>query len=189
MNRHQRLGARARTRNAFSLVELVIVVTIIGMLASIAVPRMANASSGAKEAALQATLANVRKAIDVYYAEHGKYPGYSPGTSAPHNAKFVEQLLMYSDDTGDTSETFSATYKYGPYLRAPFPTSPINHLATVHVKATPGDANPANGSVGWIAVLSHGYFGIHATDAELDDIGVEDAAMKATLKGGVNPAS
>lgn len=189
MIRHQRPVRRARTRHAFSLVELVIVVTIIGMLASIAVPRMANASSGAKEAALQATLANVRKAIDVYYAEHGQYPGYNYTTGLPDNDAFVDQLLMYSDDAGKTNATYSTTYKYGPYLRAPFPTNPINHLATVHVKASPGNADPVDGSVGWIAVLSHGYFGIHATDAELDDIGVEDAEMKATLKGDVNPAS
>ena len=57
------------------------------------------------------------------------------------------------------------------------------------VLATPSGANPADGSVGWIAVLSHGYFGIHATDAELDDIGVKDAVTKSALKGGVNPAS
>jgi prepilin-type N-terminal cleavage/methylation domain-containing protein len=189
MIRNQRPVKRARTRHAFSLVELVIVVTIIGMLASIAVPRVVNASSGANEAALQATLANVRKSIDVYYAEHGKYPGYNHTTGLPDNDAFVDQLLMYSDDAGKTNATYSTTYKYGPYLRAPFPTNSINNLATVHVKATPGDANPADGSVGWIAVLSHGYFGIHATDAELDDIGVKDAVTKSALKGGVNPAS
>ena len=189
MIRHQRPVRRARTRRAFSLVELVIVVTIIGMLASIAVPRMVNAAAGTDEAALQMTLANVRKTIDVYYAEHGQYPGYSPGTDAPHNAKFVEQLLMYSDGQGDTNETFAGAYKYGPYLRAPFPTNPINELNNVFVKATPGDADPSCDAFGWIAVLSHGYFGICASDAELDDIGIEDAVMKSTLKGGVNLAN
>ena len=184
MIRRQRPIPPARRRSAFSLVELVIVITIIGVLASIAIPRVTNASAGVNEAALQATLANVRKTIDIYFAEHGKYPGYAPGTNTTDNTKFVEQLLMYSDTHGAPNGTYSTTYKYGPYLRAPFPTNPINELNNVFVKATPGDADPSCDSFGWIAVLSHGYFGICASDAELDEIGVETTTMKSILKGG-----
>ena len=168
----------------FSIIELLIVVTIIGVLASIAVPRMVNASAGADEAALQATLANVRKTIDIYFAEHGKYPGYTPGTNTTDNAKFVEQLLMYSDEQGNTNGTSAGGHKYGPYLRAPFPTNPINKLKNVFVKATPGDADPSCDAFGWVAVLSHGYFGICASDAELEDIGVETDIVKSIVKGG-----
>ena len=53
------------------------------------------------------------------------------------------------------------------------PTNPTNGLATVKVKADPAEADPADGSVGWVAVLSHGYFGISASDADLDVIGVD----------------
>ena len=184
MAHHQRPVRAAPRRQAFSLVELVVVVTIIGILASIAVPRMTNASAGVNEAALKATLTNVRKTIDVYYAEHGKYPGYVPGTNTTDNAKFVEQLLMYSNEQGDTNGTSAGGYKYGPYLRAPFPTNPANELNNVFVKATPADADPSCDAFGWIAVLSHGYFGICASDTELDDIGVETATVKSILKGG-----
>lgn len=156
----------------FSLVELVIVVTIIGIVASIAVPRMSQGSRNASAAALAATLESVRTAIDMYYAEHGPYPGYVPGTGSPDGTKFVEQLLMYSDAQGNTNATYGGKFVYGPYLRAPFPINPVNNLAKVHVKAKPGDADPVAGSVGWIAVLSHGYFGISATDPELDQVGV-----------------
>ena len=186
MIRRQRSIPPARRRGAFSLIELVIVVTIIGVVASIAVPRISSASSGVNEAALQATLANVRKTIDIYFAEHGKYPGYAPGTNTTDNTKFVEQLLMYSDTHGAPNGTYSATYKYGPYLRAPFPTNPINELNNVFVKAAPSDADPSCDAFGWIAVLSHGYFGICASDAELDDIGIDDQATKIIVKGGVN---
>ena len=176
-------------RPAFSLVELVIVVTIIGVLASIAVPRMTGASAGAKANALQATLAGVRKAIDIYYAEHGKYPGYDSATGLPNNGAFVNQLLMYTDAAGKTNATYTATYKYGPYLRSPFPRNPVNKLDTVFVKALPGDADPAVGAFGWVAVLSHGYFGISATDGELEDIGVEGPEEKTAVKGGATMAS
>ena len=172
-----------KVRRGFSLVELVIVVTIIGILASIAVPRMTTASSNAKANALQATLANVRKAIDVYYAEHGKYPGYTAGTNTPNDTAFVDQLLLYSDAVGNTNDAPTAVFKYGPYLRSPFPRNPHNELDTVYVKATPSDADPADGASGWVAVLSHGYFGVNMSDADLDEIGVTDPVEKDRVKG------
>lgn len=172
-----------RAPSAFSLVELVMVVTIIGILAAIAVPRMSTVTARASAHALHATLTNVRKAIDCYYAEHGKYPGYIPGTDTPDGDYFADQLLMYTNARGDTNATYGNPYLYGPYLRAPFPTNPTNNLDTVHVKATPVDADPAEGSVGWVAVLSHGYFGISATDSDLDDVGVEDPKLKDGLRG------
>lgn len=158
------------------------VVTIIGIIAAIAVPRMSEVTVRATANALQATLTNVRKAIDCYYAEHGKYPGYVPGTTTPDGDDFVKQLTMYTDLAGESNATYGGSYIYGPYLRAPFPMNPTNHLATVAVKATPADADPAEGSVGWVAVLSHGYFGISATDSALDDIGVFKPLLKDTLR-------
>lgn len=169
---------RANGRRGFSLVELVVVVTIIGILASIAVPRMSTAAANAEKNALLATLANVRKAIDVYYAEHGKYPGYNSASGLKDNAAFVDQLLMYTDRDGKTNSAPSSTYEFGPYLRSPFPTNPRNELDTVYVKAVPTDPDPAEGTYGWVAVLSHGYFGISLTDAELDDIGITDLRLK-----------
>ena len=172
-----------RRRGGFSLVELVIVVTIIGILASIAVPRMSSVANRATENALQATLTNVRKAIDLYFAEHDSYPGYDPGTTTPNDDEFVNQLLMYSNALGETQATYGYPFIFGPYIRSPFPKNPFNGLAKVHVKATPADADPADGSVGWVAVLSHGFFGISATDSELDQIGIKDADRKSDVRG------
>lgn len=174
---------RTFTRPAFSLVELIIVVTIIGLIASIAVPRLSSAASSSRAHALEATLTNVRKAIDAYYAEHSRYPGYDPATGTPSHARFVDQLLLYTDERGNTNATLTPPYFFGPYLRAPFPRNPHNKLATVHVKATPTDANPAPGSVGWVAVLSHGYFGIEATEQELIDLGITDPDIQIRIRG------
>lgn len=167
---HRRAGS---ARSAFSLVELVMVVTIIGMISAIAVPRVSAAAQSAAAHSLRLSMTNVRKAIDSYYAEHSLYPGADPATKAPDDADFVDQLLMYSDEDGNTQDTYGYPFVYGPYLRAPFPKNPINKLSTVHVKASPADANPAAGSVGWIAVLSHGYFMIDASDVELEKVGVK----------------
>jgi prepilin-type N-terminal cleavage/methylation domain-containing protein len=179
---------RSHYHHAFSLVELVMVVTILGIIAAIAVPRMTTAATNASSNALQATLANVRKVIDVYYAEHGRYPGYDPATGLPNNDAFVDQLLLYTDSDGKTNATYAQPFIYGPYLRSPFPSNPINNLSTVTVKATPSSPDPAAGSCGWVAVLSHGYFGINATNAELDTAGVLTAELKDIARGGAMAA-
>lgn len=168
----------APRRRAFSLVELVMVVTILGIVAAIAVPRMTEASTRASANALQATLTNVRKAIDCYYAEHGKYPGYVPGTDTPDGARFHQQLLQYTQADGEANTTYGHPYVYGPYLRSPFPKNPTNNLDTVYMKANPGDADPADGSVGWVAVLSTGDFQISATDTSLDRFNLTKLDLK-----------
>jgi general secretion pathway protein G len=161
--------SNART-SAFSLVELLIIVIIIGIIAAIAVPRLSSGSERARANTLRMNVTNVRHAIDRYYAEHDRFPGYDPDTGLPKSDMFPKQLLQYSDRRGNVSETKSSVYRFGPYLRPPFPKNPTNNLDTVHVKANPADANPADGSVGWIAVLSTGDFGISAADADIDRV-------------------
>lgn len=173
------LGNRS---SGFSLVELVIVVVIIGIIAAIAVPRISRGAAAASANSLEATLTNVRKAIDIYFAEHGAYPGYIPGTNTPDGDRFKAQLTMYSDADGNTNATKSTVYKFGPYLRAPFPVNKSNNLDTVHVKANAADGNPSEGTVGWVAVLSNGDFGISATSDDLEDLGILDPAKKLGLQ-------
>jgi type II secretory pathway pseudopilin PulG len=158
------------------------VVTIIGIIAAIAVPRVTSASNNAARNALDATLANVRKTIDTYYAEHDRFPGYDPANGSPNDDQFVKQLIMYSDAQGRTNAMPSAPYIFGPYLRAPFPVNPANKLRTVRVKADPTSPDPADGSVGWVAVLSTGDFGVSATDGQLDRIGVIEASKKLDVR-------
>ena len=178
---HRPRPLRSRPR-AFTLVELVIVVTIIGIIAAIAVPRVSSSSTHATANAIQATLMNVRTAIDCYYAEHNKYPGSNPANGAPDGVNFVKQLTMYSDAKGNPNATRSSTFKYGPYLRSPFPVNPADNLATVAVKKDRTDPDPAQGSVGWVAVLSTGDFGVSATDPQLEKIGVVEPVGKISVR-------
>jgi general secretion pathway protein G len=62
------------SRNGFTLIELMIVVSIIGILVSIAIPNYQHSVIRAREASLSDTLYNFRKSIDEYYADQGKYP-------------------------------------------------------------------------------------------------------------------
>lgn len=63
-----------RTEAGFTLLELIIVVAIIGILATIAMPTLLHTPNKAKEAVLRTDLRTFRDVIDQYYADKGKYP-------------------------------------------------------------------------------------------------------------------
>lgn len=58
----------------FTLIEMLTVISIIGILASIAVPSFQKRIIRAKEASLQNTLFVLRDVIDQYYGDNGHYP-------------------------------------------------------------------------------------------------------------------
>ncbi len=63
-----------RTTSAFTLIELLIVVAIIGILAAIAVPNFMNAQTRAKVARAQSDMRNLKVAIDSYQIDNNQYP-------------------------------------------------------------------------------------------------------------------
>lgn len=62
------------TRRGFTLVELLVVLAIIGLLLSIAVPRYYGSLDKSKETVLKENLFQLRDAIDKYHADKGRYP-------------------------------------------------------------------------------------------------------------------
>lgn len=66
---------RRTTRRAFTLVEILIVVVILGILAAIVVPQFARAVQDSAETASFDQLAKVRRALSYYYATNSnQYP-------------------------------------------------------------------------------------------------------------------
>jgi len=63
-----------RTQSGFTLIELIIVMTIIGILATLAIPYFAAAIKHAREAVLKEDLQTMRMAIDSYTMDKQKAP-------------------------------------------------------------------------------------------------------------------
>jgi general secretion pathway protein G len=64
----------ARGQKGFTLIELMVVIAIIGILVSMAVPTYKSIVIRAKETVLRQNLATLRDVIDQFYADKGKYP-------------------------------------------------------------------------------------------------------------------
>lgn len=64
-----------KLQRAFTLIELLIVMSIVGLLLTIAVPRYFGSVDKSKEVALRENLQVLRTGIDRYYADKGVYPG------------------------------------------------------------------------------------------------------------------
>ena len=71
------LLARARNRRSdggWTLIELMVVIALIMILATMALVQYRNSVTAAKEATLKGQLFIMRESIDQYYADKGKYP-------------------------------------------------------------------------------------------------------------------
>ena len=142
---------------AFSLVELVIVLVIIGIVAAIAVPRITRGATRASAVALRSDLATLRNAIELYRAEHeGTFPAV---------ARFVDQMTKFSNLAGNA---FSANpdvangVVLGPYLKA-IPPLPVGAR-----RGATGVAAVSADGVGWIYTEATGRIRANTLVAEID---------------------
>ena len=72
---------RVNRVNAFTLVEILIVVVILGVLSAIVVPEFTDATGSAQRTATLDQLMTLREAIDLYHVRNGsQYPTIVAGT-------------------------------------------------------------------------------------------------------------
>jgi prepilin-type N-terminal cleavage/methylation domain-containing protein len=126
---------------AFTLIELLIVVAILGIMAAIVLPEFQSQTQKAKEAAAKDNLRILREAIERYAAAHNDVaPGYASDNpnSTPNIFAFNAQMVL------------NKTYLSG-YVKNPF--SGIIYIRVLTNAQTLTEATAAaipTGSFGWI---------------------------------------
>lgn len=93
MSSTQKTGAWRATRRAFTLIELLIVVTIIAILAAIAVPNFLLAQTRAKASRAVSDQRTIATALETYAVDsNGKYPAYG---NPRDGAIFVGEPIVF----------------------------------------------------------------------------------------------
>lgn len=67
-----------RNESGFTLIEVLVVVLIIGLLSAIAIPAFLNQRHAAVDASIQSNVAEIEKALELYYLENNQYPHQGP---------------------------------------------------------------------------------------------------------------
>ncbi|MFH1739228.1 MAG: prepilin-type N-terminal cleavage/methylation domain-containing protein [bacterium] len=128
-------------RRAFTLIELLIVVAIIGILAAIAVPNFMNARLRATIARVQGDIKALATAVEMYGVDHGEYPddGQVSGiswwmnnwhltTPVSYIATIPRDPFLKSSPAGDSTSGhreywFTSADGYGKFRASGRPTS------------------------------------------------------------------
>jgi general secretion pathway protein G len=112
-------------RSAFTLVEMLLVVVIIGILAAIVVPHIAGRAEQARETAARADIASFSTALGMFEVDNGFYPKGRAGL----------QALVQKPG--------GALNWHGPYLEGKT-TVPLDPWQNPYVYECPGKHNPSS---------------------------------------------
>ncbi len=115
---HTRL---TRRQNAFTLVEMLLVLVILAVLAAIVIPKFSGRTQQAKEAAAKTQIKSIELALDSYEVDTGSYPQGTAGLNA-----------LVDEPNGVQN------WK-GPYLKQGIPNDP---WGAPYVYVCPGRNNP-----------------------------------------------
>jgi len=163
------------SQRAFSLVELVIVIVIIGIVAAIAMPRFSSASRRATARSVAKTLKVLNDAAEHYKAEHGCYPGTN-NCSNPLVPPFLvsRQFLKKTNRKGGSGE---GDLNFGPYILPDgyddgeplFPRNPYMDQSDPkegrYIRAyRSGDLLTPGSNMGWLLDVDEGSFNIRLCD-------------------------
>ena len=109
----RRIGPQAG-EEGFTLVELLVVLAIIALIATIAGPQIMRYLGSAKTSAAKAQIKNIESALELYYIDNARYPskeeGLSSLVSAPQGA--TNWNGPYFKGKGGLSDPWGQPYLY-----------------------------------------------------------------------------
>ncbi len=82
------VNPKSQKRRAFTLVEILLVMTIIAILAALVIPKMVGRSEQARNTAARADISSIKTALDAFEVDNGFYPkSIQDLVTVPSNAK------------------------------------------------------------------------------------------------------
>ena len=87
-----------KLRRAFTLVEMLLVVTIIGILAALVIPKIMGRSEQARATAARADISAIKTALDAFEVDNGYYPKSlqdlvtAPGTAKNWHGPYLDKI-------------------------------------------------------------------------------------------------
>ena len=158
-----------RSNKAFTLVEILIVVVILGILAAIVIPQFTNASQEAQVGNVQTQLQTLRSQIELFRVRNN---GQAPDMVGAVDASFSDLLAGTGNTFGfpATGEN-SLNRVQEPYTRTR-PINPRTGTNSVVEDATPRDSAAAfvnSGDPGWLYNSTTGEFAANGFDETINN--------------------
>ena len=109
-NTLERIRRRVRAQRGFTLVELLVVITIIALIMGIVGPRVLNYLSESKAKAAKIQIESFASALDLFFLDSGRYPSGSegltalvqrPGSISGWNGPYLKGGLVPADPWGN----------------------------------------------------------------------------------------
>ena len=150
--------------SGFTLIEVLILMSVIAIMAATILPQLTAANDDAMEAALRQDLKLLRSQIEHYKFQHkGDYP--AKGSIYPED--FLDAMLRSSDADGTTGPAGSKPY--GPYFIGQLPPNPYTGGTRVRIVDDVAAEVPDNDPVeGWIYNPATGKIKANCTGTALD---------------------
>ncbi|SIQ11848.1 type IV pilin protein [Halanaerobium kushneri] len=98
-----------KNEEGFTLIELLIVIVVLGILMSMAVPALSGVKNKADTAVAKADLHNIMQSLEMYYLDHGEYPGQSTKSDISSISSDLTELNIKNSETDYSYQSDSDT--------------------------------------------------------------------------------